>query len=101
VQYARLPIAQGVLVSEVTPGGGAEKAGLRGGSKNKAIRYQRNIIYLGGDVIIEADGLAVTSLADLYGALEDNRPGEVVSIKVNRNGEQATLAVQLSERGKQ
>jgi S1-C subfamily serine protease len=98
VDYAKLPVNDGVLVSEVTPGGNAEQAGLRGGDKNKAIRYRNTVIYLGGDIITEVDNLNVTSLADLYAALEDNRPGEVVTVKVIRNGSPRTFSVKLVAR---
>jgi S1-C subfamily serine protease len=86
VDYAKLPVKQGLLISEVTPGGNASSAGLKGGDKNKAVRYRRSVIYLGGDIIVEIDHLAITSLADFYAALEDNKPGEVVSVKAVRNG---------------
>lgn len=98
VQYARLPAKQGVLVSEVTPGSPAEKAGLRGGSPSQAVRYGRSIIYLGGDIIVEVDRMPVTSLYDLLGALEDNKPGEKVEVKVLRGKERKSLFMLLSER---
>jgi S1-C subfamily serine protease len=96
VRYAKLPIADGVLVSRVTPGSPADKAGLKGGSE--AVRYGRSLIYLGGDIITDVDGLPVTSLYDLLGALEDNKPGEKVAVKVLRDRKEITLYVTLSER---
>ena len=98
VRYADLPVSRGVLVSEVVPGGNAEKAGIEGGSQRRAVRAGRNVIYLGGDVIVEADGMAVASLADLYSALEDNKPGEKVRIKVMRGRSERTIELTLSER---
>jgi len=98
VRYADLPVSQGVLVSEVVSGGNADKAGIQGGSQRRAVRAGRNVIYLGGDIIIEADGTAVTGLGDLYGALEDNKPGEKVKVKVMRGRSEKTLEVTLSER---
>ncbi len=98
VDYAKLPVKQGILISEVTTGGDASRAGLKGGDKNKAVRYRRSVIYLGGDIIVEVDNLAITSLADLYAALEDNKPGEVVSVKAVRNGTSKTFSVKLVSR---
>jgi S1-C subfamily serine protease len=98
VRYADLPVSAGVLVSEVVPGGNAEKAGFQGGSQKRAVRAGRNVIYLGGDIIIEADGVAVASLGDLYGALEDNKPGEKVKVKVMRGRAEKVLDVVLAER---
>ena len=91
VQYARLPVETGILVSETVAGGNAETAGLRGGSRNDAVRYGRTVIYLGGDVITAIDGMSVASLANMYEALEDNRPGETVRVEFvrgrRRNGD--------------
>jgi S1-C subfamily serine protease len=96
VRYAKLPVSEGILVSKVEPGSPAEQAGLRGGGE--AVRYGRSLIYLGGDIIVEVDGLQVTSLYDLLGALEDNKPGEKVTVKVLRGRKEVTLYVTLSAR---
>jgi S1-C subfamily serine protease len=96
VSYANLPVSDGVLVSEVSPGSPAAKAGLRGGTE--AVRYGRSVFYLGGDIIVEVDKMPVSSLYDLLGALEDNKPGETVEVKIIRNRKPMTLAVRLSER---
>jgi S1-C subfamily serine protease len=98
VDYAKLPVSQGLLVSEVVQGGLAQKVGIIGGNKAKVVRYRGNNIYLGGDIIIEVDGVKITSLADLYAALEDNKPGEFVYVKVNRSGSVLDLQVQLTQR---
>lgn len=98
VRYANLPVSQGVLVSEVEPGSNAEKAGLLGGDSRKPVRSGRQIIYLGGDVIVEVDGTAVKTLMDLFAALEDNKPGETVKVRVVRGKVEKVLSVTLSER---
>ncbi|MBN1524353.1 MAG: trypsin-like peptidase domain-containing protein [Spirochaetales bacterium] len=98
VEYAKLPVSEGVLVSELNPGSQAARAGIQGGDKTRAVKYRRTTIYLGGDIIIEIDGLKITSLADMFAALEDNKPGEKVTVKVNRNGTVKTLTIPLTER---
>jgi S1-C subfamily serine protease len=98
VSYANLPVSEGVLVSEVATGSLAEKAGLKGGSE--AVRYGRSLFYLGGDIIVEVDKMPVASLYDLLGALEDNKPGETVEVKILRSRKPMSLAVKLSERPK-
>ncbi len=98
VKYARLPVSKGILVSEVMPGSNAEKAGLRGGSHRNAVRSGSKIIYLGGDIIVEIDKTPVSSLADMFSALEDNKPGERVEVKVVRGRKKLTLYVKLSVR---
>jgi len=99
VRYAGLSVSEGVLVSEVESGSNAEKAGFKGGEQ--AVRYGRSIIRLGGDIIVQVDGLPVATLMDLLGALEDNKPGETVEVKVLRGlrgRREQTLFVKLSKR---
>ncbi len=96
VRYAGLPVSEGVLVSEVEPGSNADKAGLKGGER--AVRYGRSIIRLGGDIIVEVDAMPVATLMDLLGALEDNKPGETVEVKVLRGRQEQALYVKLSKR---
>jgi S1-C subfamily serine protease len=100
VEYAKLQIREGLLVSEVTPGGLAEKAGLVGGNRNNGVRYRGNQIYLGGDIIVEVDGIAITGIQDLYAALEDNKPGDTVKVKVNRHNRVLELRVPLARRSR-
>jgi len=96
VRYFRLPVASGVLVSEA--GAAARQAGLRGGDQASAVRYGRTIIYGGGDIIVEVAGQKVASYSDLLGALEQTKPGEVVSVKVIRAGQEKAFNVKLVER---
>lgn len=74
-QYAGLDIATGMLVSEVEEGSNAEKAGLKGGTKAVYYGSRNTILYLGGDVITKIDGIAITSLAEYYSALESKSLG--------------------------
>lgn len=98
VEYADLPVREGILISEVVPGGNADEAGLRGGSERRAVRYGRTVIYLGGDIIVAVDDQPVESIANLYEALEDNRPGDTVEVEFIRNGSRRSTEVTLSER---
>ena len=96
-QYAGLDISTGMLVSEVDSGGNAEKAGLKGGTKAVYYGSRNSILYLGGDVITKIDGIAITSLAEYYSALESKKPGDVVDVVVHRNKKDVTLKITLSE----
>lgn len=98
VDYGRLPVQSGLLLSKVAPGGNADQAGLSGGRRDKAIRYGRSIIYLGGDVVVGVAGVAVEGIADLYTALEDKKPGDKVRIDYYRGGERRSAELTLSER---
>ena len=96
VRYAKLPVSSGLLVSRTRRSGLAEKAGLRQGSD--PVQYGRSVIYLGGDIITSVNGFKINSLADLYSALEDNKPGETVKVEVNRAGRAVSLDITLADR---
>jgi S1-C subfamily serine protease len=96
VQYAKLPVSSGLMVSRTKKGGLSEQAGLRQGSE--PVRYGSTVIYLGGDIITGVDGMKVNTLTDLYSALEDNKPGEKIEVEVIRNGRTVRLQITLSDR---
>ena len=93
-----VPAYRGLLVSQVDPGGNADQAGIRGGSAERPVRLGRTIIYLGGDIIVEVDGTEVNSVANFYEALEDNLPGDTVSVVYLRNSRRRETTVLLTER---
>ena len=96
VRYAKLPVESGLLVSRTKRNGYAEQAGIRQGSE--PVRYGSNVIYLGGDIITSVDGMKIETLADLYSALEDNKPGEQVAVELLRGGRTIRLEVILADR---
>jgi S1-C subfamily serine protease len=96
VQYARLPVRTGLLVSRVRRNGSAEKAGLIPG--NNPVRYGSSVIYLGGDIITSVDGMKTETLADLYSALEDNKPGEKIKVEIIRDRKTLSLEIVLADR---
>ena len=96
VRYAKLPVNVGLLVSRTRRNGLAEKAGIRQGTE--PVQYGRSVIYLGGDIITSVDGMRTNTLADLYSALEDNKPGERVRVEILRGGRPSTLDVTLADR---
>ena len=96
-QYAGLDVKNGILVSEVTRGGNAERAGLKGGTEAAYYGSRSSIIYIGGDVIRQIDDIQTSSLADYYSALESKKPGDVVTVIVRRNKKDVKLQITLSE----
>ncbi|QGN33436.1 S1C family serine protease [Microlunatus sp. Gsoil 973] len=73
----------GVTLSTVTPGGAADKAGLRS-----------------DDVITAVNGHPVGETEDLIVAIRNHRPGDVVTLEFERNGNSHTADVRLgSKRG--
>lgn len=96
VDYASLKVSSGLLVSQIVPGGLADQAGLKAGTQQ--VRYGSSVIYLGGDVIIEINGVSVADYSDMFTALSNTKPGDVVSVSVYRNGSIIRLQVGLVER---
>lgn len=93
------PVEKGLLVSAVKEGSSAAKAGLKGGST--AVRYGQSAFRIGGDIITSVDGLEVASIADLYTALEDNKPGENVQVEFYRGSRKLQVSVALTEQVQQ
>ena len=96
---SKVGIATGIMISQVSPGSGAEKAGLQGGSLTVQSRYGFNRVSfnVGGDIITGIDNIAVASYADYMSALESKRPGDSVTVTVYRNGEYKKIKVKLDE----
>jgi S1-C subfamily serine protease len=90
--------SDGLLISTVDPDSLAEQAGLRGGTR--PVRWGRLSFFAGGDIILEVDGQQIGGLADLLAALEDNKPGDVVPVVVERDGRLQERSVTLSERSR-
>ena len=70
----------GIYVKSVEDFSSGEKAGIKA-----------------GDVIIEADGTAVTKMDDLNKIKNSHKIGDEMKIKVNRNGQEKELTVILGE----
>lgn len=96
VDYAGLKVSKGLLVSQVVPGGKADGAGLKGGTSQ--VLYGSSVIYLGGDVITQVNDVDIEEYNDLFTALSNTRPGDKVSVVVNRNGSSVKLSIELVER---
>ncbi|SLM19688.1 Peptidase S1 and S6 chymotrypsin/Hap [uncultured spirochete] len=92
------PVDSGLLVSTITSGSNAERAGLRGGTT--AVRYGSTVFYIGGDIIVSIDNKPVTSIAQLYSALEDTTPGQQVTVEFYRGSKKMSANITLSERKK-
>ena len=71
---------EGVYISEVSEGSGAELAGLQS-----------------GDIIKRVDGLPIKNFTALTGYLSSKRPGDKVEIVYNRDDEQLSALVTLTK----
>ena len=71
----------GAVVQDVASGSPAAKAGLQV-----------------GDLVTAIDGKSVQSSAEMVAAIRDHKPGDKVSLTVNRGGNQTTISASLGER---
>ena len=88
---------KGALVTDVTEGGPADTAGLRGGDRQANL--DGFVINIGGDVIIGVEGTTVRSFYDLVVILERGyRPGDVVTLTVIRDNAVIDIDLELGVR---
>ena len=90
-----LPVDYGLLIIQVTPGGSADAAGLRGGTERA---YLGNTpITLGGDLIVAIDDQQVQDEQDLAQMMNNHRAGDTVKVTIYRNKKKMDVSVALSE----
>jgi 2-alkenal reductase len=88
---------RGALITEVTAGGPAAKAGLRGGSKE--LRFQGETVLTGGDVVLAVGGSPVTGADDLVRIVTNTlRPRQTTVFTILRDGRRRSVAVRLAAR---
>lgn len=96
VEALELPVEQGILIERVTPGGPAERAGIRGG--NQRILAGLRELRVGGDILVGVEGQKITSLLELNLQMNRRRPGDVVTLTVYRGRQKLDVRVTLGER---
>jgi S1-C subfamily serine protease len=90
-------VTYGWLITQVAQGGPADRAGLRGATRQAQI--QGDLVPVGGDVIVAINGTRVISLDDVSTYLEEHTvPGQTVNMTVARNDQLLNLAVVLGTR---
>lgn len=98
VEALNLPVERGALVGEVTPGGPADKAGLRGGRRTVRIPGYVEPVQAGGDIIVAIDGTRVTGMDSLISYLDFTEAGQVVVLDVIRGTQRLSIEVTLGRR---
>ncbi len=91
-----LDTTYGGLLSEVVPGGPAEKAGLEGGDEE--VRFQAGQYQAGGDVILAIDGQKLVEENDLARVIAAHKPGDKVTLTVLHDSKQEKVELTLGER---
>ena len=90
-----LPVDYGLLIIQVTPGGSADSAGLRGG--NERAYLGNTPITLGGDLIVAIDDQKVEDEQDLAQMMNNHRTGDTVKVTIYRNKKKMDVSVVLGE----
>jgi S1-C subfamily serine protease len=91
-----LDVDKGAWVQEVSAGGPAAKAGIRGGGET--VEFQAQTFRTGGDIISKVAGQAVEDSADLADEIANFTPGDTVPLEVRRDGQTKEIRVKLGER---
>jgi S1-C subfamily serine protease len=95
-EHFHLPVTHGAWVQEVTPGGPAAKAGLRGGGGRK--RFQSRVFSTGGDIIVRVGDHDIRQDTDVAQALLEYLPQQTVVVEIYRDGRKRQVSVKLGER---
>ena len=88
---------RGALITEVTAGGPAAKAGLRGSTEE--LQFQGESVRTGGDVVLAVGGSPVAGADDLVRIVTNRlRPRQTTVFTILRNGRHRSVAVRLATR---
>jgi serine protease Do len=83
-------IPEGVVVARVAPGGPGDNAGLQA-----ALDENNDTLPEEGDIILEVDGTRVTDPGELQNLILGKGEGDIVNLRVWRNGEERDVEVTL------
>jgi len=90
-----LPVQQGILIEQVTPGGAAAAAGIHGGTRTVIAGMRQ--LRIGGDVIVAINGKTVSDQTDLNLLLNRQQPGDSATLTIYRDGKKMDVTVRLGE----
>ncbi|MDY7076120.1 MAG: trypsin-like peptidase domain-containing protein [Chloroflexota bacterium] len=92
-----LTVMHGVLISEVTPGTAAARAGLQGGDHE--VEVMGMTIMAGGDIIVAIDEYELHTYNDFIAYLvRETEAGQEITLTIIRDGEELDVPVTLGER---
>jgi len=86
----------GGLISEVVPGGPAEKAGLEGG--NEKLTFQAIEYRVGGDVILQVDGENIIGADQLAHVIATHKPGDTLTLTILHDNQRKQVQLTLGKR---
>ncbi|MCS6881725.1 MAG: trypsin-like peptidase domain-containing protein [Oscillochloridaceae bacterium] len=89
-----LPVARGVLITDVQANSPAARAGLRGGSREVTLNGVP--LRVGGDIVLGLDGHPIADGDQLISLLDlDYRVGDTITLSVLRDGDQTPTDIPL------
>jgi S1-C subfamily serine protease len=92
-----LSVSRGALIAEVTAGGPAAEAGLRGG--RESLTFQGTEVNTGGDVVVGVNGTRVRDADELVRIVTNSlEPGVEAVFTVVRDGRRLDIPIQVTER---
>jgi putative serine protease PepD len=96
-QLFNLPTRQGLLVARVEANTAAAKSGLKGSTNQVVVAGETWA--LGGDIIVQADGVATTSVNKLVDVIAQHKPGDKIKLVIYRGKAKHTIEVKLGRQG--
>ena len=94
--YLDLGVNNGVLIVQAIPESPADQSGLRGGSRTVIIGRYR--LPIGGDIITAIDNDPISNETDIDRVLNNKKVGDIVNVKIFRNGSILEIPVTLMEK---
>ena len=92
-QLFHLPAKHGLLVAHVEAGTAAAHAGLKGATNQVVVAGES--WPLGGDIIVQADGVATPTVNKLSDVIANHKPGDTIELVVYRGNTRQTIEVKL------
>ena len=90
-------VTYGWLIVQVTSGGPADEANLRGGTQRVLVAGE--YVTIGGDIIIAINETRITNMDSLSTCLEEyTLPSQTINVTIVRNNQTMTVAVKLGTR---
>jgi S1-C subfamily serine protease len=91
-----LSVSEGLLLVQVFDGSPLAQADVRGAQREEILFNQR--IYVGGDVLLRVNDVAINRLEQLETLLEDNyHVGDAVELTLLRDNQEYTITITLAE----
>ena len=92
-QIFHLRADSGLLLARVIKGTGAAHSGLKAGSTEVVVEGES--WPAGGDLLVKADGHALTTVDDLRNVIADKKPGSSLKLELFRGAKEMTVSVKL------